>query len=68
MSISNHQDEIVWGAAAIAPIIGRRGKSVFRALQSGRVPGATNVAGRWALHIPTFANFRSSTPRGSNAA
>ncbi|MEY9184891.1 hypothetical protein [Bradyrhizobium sp. USDA 313] len=68
MSISNHQDEIVWGAAAIAPIIGRSGKSVFRALQSGRVPGATNVAGRWGLHIPTFlANFRSTTPRGNGA-
>lgn len=68
MSISNHHDEIVWGAAAIAPIIGRSGKGVFRALQSGLVPGASNVAGRWGLHVPTFlASFRS-TPRADVGA
>lgn len=70
MSNSNHQDDIVWGAASIAPIIGRSEKGAFRALESGRVPGARNVAGRWGLHVPTFlASFQSTTtPHASVAA
>jgi hypothetical protein len=56
VSVSNHQDEFVWGAAAIGPIIGRTEKGAFHALESGRVPGAKKVAGRWGLHIPTFRN------------
>ncbi|UFW82849.1 DNA-binding protein [Bradyrhizobium barranii] len=67
---NNSQDEIVWGAAAIAPIIGRTETSAFRALQSGRVPGARNVAGRWGLHVPTFlASFEpTATARHGVAA
>ncbi|MET4721813.1 hypothetical protein ABIF64_005971 [Bradyrhizobium japonicum] len=66
---SNH-DKIVWGAAAIAPIIGCTETSVFRALESGRVPGARKIAGRWGLHVPTFlASFESTpTPRANVAA
>lgn len=67
MSISTHNDEIVWSAAAIAPIIGCTETSVFRALESGRVPGAKKVAGRWGLHLPTFlASF--AAPNASVAA
>lgn len=70
MSISKHHCEIVWGAASIAPIIGRTETSVFRALESGCVPGARKVAGRWGLHLPTFlASFQpTATPRESVAA
>ena len=46
--------DFVWGAVAIAPIIGRTEKGAFHALESGRVPGAKKVAGRWGLHLPTF--------------
>jgi hypothetical protein len=46
--------EIVWGAKAIAPYLGRQEKGAFTALESGRVPGAKNIAGRCALHLPTF--------------
>jgi hypothetical protein len=48
--------EFIWGAAAIAPIIGRTEKGAFHALESGRVPGAKKVAGRWGLHLPTFTS------------
>ena len=52
--------EFVWGAVAIAPYIGRTEKGAFHALESGKVPGAKKVAGRWGLHLPTFrASFAS---------
>jgi hypothetical protein len=53
-------DDLVWGAEAIAPYLGRTTKGTFGALESGKVPGARNVAGRWALHLPTFyATFKA---------
>lgn len=48
--------DFIWGAAAIAKVIGRSEKGAFHALESGRVPGAKKVAGRWGLHLPTFTN------------
>lgn len=45
---------IVWGAAAIAPHIGRTVKGAFNALDSGRVPGAKKIAGRWALNLRVY--------------
>jgi hypothetical protein len=55
--VTNTQSEFVWGAARIAPIIGRTEKGAFHALESGRVPGAKKMAGRWGLHLPTFHKF-----------
>jgi hypothetical protein len=52
--------DIVWGAEAIAPYIGRTLKGTFGALETGRIPGAKKIAGRWALHVPTYlAAFKS---------
>jgi hypothetical protein len=52
--------EIVWGAAAIASHIGRSTKGAFSALESGRVPGAKKIAGRWALNLRVYhAAFES---------
>jgi hypothetical protein len=45
---------IVWGAAAIAPHLGRTTKGAFNALESGRVPGAKKIAGRWALNLTVY--------------
>ncbi|MGY3590121.1 hypothetical protein ACVIGB_010295 [Bradyrhizobium sp. USDA 4341] len=56
VSSRSPNDQFVWGAAAIAPIIGRSEKGAFHALESGRVPGAKKVAGRWGLHLPTFTS------------
>jgi hypothetical protein len=47
-------DNIVWGAAAIAPHIGRSVKGAFGALESGKIPGAKKIAGRWALNLSVF--------------
>src|SRR5258705_4632463 len=52
--VKSENPDFIWGAAAIAPIIGRTEKGAFHALESGRVPGAKKVAGRWGLHVPTF--------------
>jgi hypothetical protein len=52
---------IVWGAAAIAPHIGRSVKGAFGALESGKVPGAKKIAGRWALNLSVyFAAFQEA--------
>jgi hypothetical protein len=59
---STENPEFVWGAAAIGPIIGRSEKGAFHALESGRVPGAKKVAGRWGLHVPTFRNHFTEQP------
>ena len=45
---------IVWGAEAIAPHLGRTVKGTFGALESGKVPGAKKIAGRWALNLRVF--------------
>ncbi|RXH23312.1 hypothetical protein XH99_31870 [Bradyrhizobium nanningense] len=68
MKIENPESELIWGAAAIGKVIGRSEKGAFHALQSGRVPGARNVAGRWGLHVPTFLASFTEAPRASVAA
>ncbi|MGJ4996204.1 hypothetical protein ACQR0Z_17380 [Bradyrhizobium sp. HKCCYLS3077] len=72
MSSSNTEtDQFVHGAKAIGEIIGRTEKGAWSALESGRVPGARKIAGRWTLHLPTFRDhFRqpTATPRASAAA
>jgi hypothetical protein len=47
-------DTIVWGADAIAPHHGRSTKGAYNALESGRVPGAKKIAGRWALNLRVY--------------
>jgi hypothetical protein len=60
MSITNEAtaapalDSIVWGADAIAPHLGRSTKGAYNALESGRVPGAKKIAGRWALNLRVY--------------
>ena len=54
-------ETIVWGAEAIAPYLGRTTKGAFGALESGKVPGARKIAGRWALNLKVyFASFEGS--------
>lgn len=53
-------DTIVWGAEAIAPYLGRTTKGAFGALESGKVPGAKKIAGRWGLNLKVFlASFEN---------
>ena len=57
-AVSSH---IVWGANAIAPHLGRTVKGAFGALESGNVPGAKKIAGRWALNLQVyFAAFEKA--------
>jgi hypothetical protein len=46
--------DLVWGAEAIAPHLGRTVKGTFGALESGKVPGAKKIAGRWALNLRVY--------------
>jgi hypothetical protein len=59
--MSVQKEEIVWGAQAIAEHIGRSVKGTFGALESGKVPGARKVAGRWGLNLRVYyASFETS--------
>jgi hypothetical protein len=61
MSNVLENEDIVWGAAKIAPYLGRTEKGAFSALESGRVPGAKKIAGRWALNVRVFrASFETA--------
>jgi hypothetical protein len=61
MSNVLENEEIVWGAIKIAPHLGRTEKGTYQALESGRVPGARKVAGRWGLNLRVFrASFENA--------
>jgi hypothetical protein len=52
---------IVFGIDNIAPHLNRSVKGAYGALESGRVPGAKKVAGRWALNLRVYhASFESN--------
>lgn len=52
--MTNPDDQIVWGAKAIAEIIGRPVKATFAALETGKIPGAKKIAGRWGINPRVF--------------
>jgi hypothetical protein len=54
--MSTSPDEFVYGAEAIAKVIGRTTSGTFWLLKYGQdqIPGARKVGGRWALHLPTY--------------
>jgi hypothetical protein len=61
MSTETTATEIVHGAEAIAPHIGRTLKGAYGALESGRVPGARKIAGKWALNLRVYhASFETN--------
>lgn len=60
--MTTEQDKIVWGAIAIAPHLGRTDKGAFAALETGKIPGAKKIGGRWALNLRVFyAAFEKET-------
>lgn len=46
--------EVVWGARAIAKAINRSEKATYWMLESGTLPGAKKVAGRWCFSPAVF--------------
>ena len=59
--MSTQINEIVHGAEAIAPHLGRTVKGTYGALESGRVPGARKIAGKWALNLRVYhASFETN--------
>ena len=53
---SGDEIELVWGAEAIARIIGRSTRSTFHLLDSGELP-AKKVGGRWVAERANLAAF-----------
>jgi hypothetical protein len=45
---------IVWGAPAIAAAINRPLRATYHMLESGRLPGAKKIAGRWCFTPAAF--------------
>jgi hypothetical protein len=41
--------QIIWGAAAIAAALGTTRGRTFHMLESGALPGARKIAGRWCI-------------------
>ena len=41
--------DLLWGAAEIARVINRTPKQVFHMLESGHIPPARKVGGRWMV-------------------
>lgn len=46
--------KIIWGADAIAPYLGRTVKGAYSVLETGRIPGAKKIAGKWALNLRVY--------------
>jgi hypothetical protein len=44
----------VWGAEAISSEINRTPRATYRMLESGTLPGARKVAGRWCFAPSVF--------------
>jgi hypothetical protein len=45
---------LVWTVPEIARVIGRTERGTYHMLESGRVPGAKKVCGRWCLAPTVF--------------
>lgn len=58
--------DVVWGAPAIAAALGRTERATYHMLESGRVPGAAKVCGRWCLSPAAF--LAAITNQGQHAA
>jgi hypothetical protein len=52
---------VVFGVANIGPHIGRAtAKATYCALESGKIPGAKKVGGKWALNLAVYhASFQA---------
>lgn len=57
-------EQIVWGAVAIARVIGRSEKSAFAMLEQGKIPGAKKIGGRWAFKPSVFFAAFDFDPTG----
>jgi hypothetical protein len=52
---------LVWGARAIAEIIGTTERQAFNALEAGALPGCRKNGGRWCMDREAFfASFREA--------
>ena len=41
--------DLVWGAAAIAALIGKTRRATFHMLEQGQIPGAKKIGAQWVV-------------------
>lgn len=51
---SKSEGDLVWGASAIAAAINRTPRQAYYLLESGSLPGAKKLAGRWCFSPNAF--------------
>ncbi|MBB3610982.1 DNA-binding protein [Rhizobium sp. BK602] len=60
MKIQTNEIELVWGAEAIAKLIGRTTRATFHMLDNGELP-AKKVGGRWVAERSKLIAFFMET-------
>ena len=59
--MSDSDSNFIWGAAAIACVIGRSVRATFHLLENGDLP-ARKVGGRWVVDREVLAAFFRGEP------
>ena len=49
--------DLIWGAAAIGKVINRTPKQVFHMLESGHIPPARKLGGKWVVSERQLREF-----------
>lgn len=49
--------ELIWGAAAIAKVIGRNRRQTFWMLEQDQIPAAKKVGGKWVADCGKLREF-----------
>lgn len=49
--------DLVWGAAAIAALIGKTTRATFHMLEAGQIPGAKKIGAQWVISRRVLRDF-----------
>ncbi len=59
--MAEHQNpaplDLVWGAAAIAKVIGRTTRQTYHMLEDGQIPPARKIGRRWVVSRSALSKF-----------
>jgi hypothetical protein len=53
--------DLVWGAAAIAVLIGKTERATFQMLERRQIPGAKKIGRQWVVSRKVLASFFEET-------
>lgn len=57
MTVDPDKLELIWGARAIAAVIGKTDRATFAMLERGQIPGARKVGVQWVISRKALAEF-----------